>query len=94
MPRRCATLDHCPRCHAGSDMACPTSHPLEALLDELADAGFEGHFNEVDASMARSPFSVCTNCTSRGRFTYTGMKSDTSYRAFWSCRHCGHWMEV
>ncbi|MDQ3954501.1 MAG: hypothetical protein M3285_03005 [Actinomycetota bacterium] len=94
MARRCVALDRCDGCRPHSDMECPTSHRLEALLDELADAGFDAHFNEIDAHMARSPFSRCTNCGARGRFTYRGMKSEDSYRAFWCCRSCGHWMEV
>ena len=84
----------CAGCRGASDMRCPASSPLDSLLDELADAGYEAHFNAIDARMACSPFSRCTNCGARGRFTYTGMKTDTSYRAFWSCRSCGHWMEV
>ena len=82
------------RCGGSSDMVCAARNPLEELLDKLADAGYEAHFEDIDALMARSLFSVCTNCTSRGRFTYTGMRSEYSYRAFWSCRRCGHWMEV
>lgn len=88
------SLTTCEGCRRESDMACPTLAPLDELIDELADAGYDAHFNEIDAQMARSPFTRCTNCGVRGRFTYTGMKSETSYRAFWSCRSCGHWMEV
>lgn len=84
----------CHGCRRDSDMRCPASDSLDALLDELADSGFEPHFNEIDARMPCSPFRRCANCRARGRFTYTGMRSETAYRAFWSCRSCGHWMEV
>ncbi len=84
----------CRRCGRDSDMVCPHERRLDDLIDELADAGFNAHFNDIDAGMARSPFSVCTNCRARARFTYVGMKSEYSYRAFWSCRSCGHWIEV
>ena len=84
----------CKRCSRDSDMTCPTDESLEALLDALYDQGYEAHFNEIDARGARSPFSVCTNCRARARFTYVGLKTESSYRAFWSCRSCGHWLEV
>lgn len=87
-------LVSCSGCGRDSDMTCPEEIALDSLIDELADAGYEAHFNEIDARMARSPFSRCTNCGVRARFTYTGMKSESSYRAFWACRSCGHWMEV
>ena len=94
MARRNLALDPCIRCGRDSDMTCPVANPLDNLIDALADEGFDAHFNEIDAQMARSPFSVCTNCGGRGRFTYTGMKSERSYRAFLSCRSCKHWIEV
>lgn len=93
-PREGLVVHHCGGCRADSDMTCPSSEPLEALLDDLADAGYDACFSEIDAQRARSPFSRCTNCGARGRFTYTGVATDASYRAFWSCRRCGHWMEV
>lgn len=95
MARRKLALDPCVDCGTEkSDMTCPAPDPLDELLDELADRGYEAHFNEIDARMARSPFCKCTNCGARGRFTYTGMKHEKSYRAFWSCRACRHWVEV
>lgn len=54
----------------------------------LADKGYDPHFDEIDARLATSGMSLCTNCGARGRFTYVGMK-EGSYRAFWSCRACG-----
>ena len=84
----------CKRCGRDSDMTCPLSERLDDVLDALADQGYEAHFDEIDARMARSPFSVCTNCRARARFTYVGMRSERSYRAFWSCRTCSHWLEV
>lgn len=75
-------------------MRCPMTEPLEAVLDELERSGWEPHFNAVDGKAATSLLARCTNCESRGCFHYVGMKSETSYRAFWSCRRCGHWTEV
>jgi hypothetical protein len=95
MGRRKLALDPCVDCGTDkSDMTCPLSHPLEELLEELADQGYDAQLDEIDARVARSPFCKCTNCGARGRFNYTGMKSARSYRAFWSCRACGHWVEV
>ena len=95
MGRRNLALNPCVECGTDkSDMTCPLNESLVELLDVLADQGFEAHFNEIDARMAQSPFCKCTNCGAGGRFTYTGMKSETSYRAFWTCRACGHWVEV
>lgn len=82
------------RCGRGSDMRCPTGEPLYDVLDELERAGWERHFNDVDAAAAASLLARCTNCESRGCFGYVGMSSENSYRAFWSCRRCGHWTEV
>lgn len=67
-----------------SDMSCPRTEPLDELLDALTAQGYEGHFDEVDARLGQSGLSVCTNCGARGRFTYTGMKNEKSYRAFWT----------
>jgi hypothetical protein len=75
-------------------MTCPRTESLDELVGQLADAGYEPHFNEIDAQMARSPFTVCTNCGARGQFTFTGMKNERSYLAFWTCQACGHWVEV
>ncbi len=95
MARRNLSLNPCVDCGSHkSDMTCPVVEPLDVLIDALTDRGYEAHFNEIDARMARSPFSKCTNCGERGRFTYNGMKIEASYRAFWSCRACGHWIEV
>lgn len=41
-------------------MACSLVEPLNALLDQLADQGYEAHVNEIDARIARSPFCTCT----------------------------------
>jgi hypothetical protein len=95
MPRRNLVLNPCVDCGtAKSDMICPLVAPLDGLIDELSGQGFEAHFNEIDAQTARSLLAQCTNCGARGRFTYTGMKIDVFYRAFWSCRSCAHWIEV
>lgn len=91
MPRR----KRCTGCGTKkSNMTCPRTNPLEKLLDELAAAGYEAHFDEIDAQMARSPLSLCTNCGGAGEFAYTGVKRRDSYRAFWSCELCAHWIEV
>lgn len=84
----------CKRCGRDSDMTCPVTEPLEALLDALTNEAYEAHFNEIDEQMARSQLSLCTNCGARGNLTFTGMKNDERYRAFWTCRACGHWIEV
>lgn len=91
MPRR----KSCTGCGTKkSDMTCPRTDLLEELLNELHDAGYEAHFDEIDAQMARSPLSLCTNCRTAGEFAYTGLKKPGSYRAFWTCRFCSHWIEV
>jgi hypothetical protein len=64
------------------------------VIDGLADHGYDAHFKEIDACLARNPFSLCTNCRARAGLTYVGMRSESSYRAFWSCRSCRHWTEV
>jgi Fe-S oxidoreductase len=93
MAGRSLARNPCVRCGV-SDMNCPVTSSLDELIDALANQGYEAHFNDIDARIARSAFSVCTNCGARGRFTYSGMKSEILYRAFWSCRACGHWVEV
>jgi hypothetical protein len=76
------------------DMRCPVSEPLEDLLNDLAGGGWTSHFNEIDAAAAKSLLARCTNCDGRVCFDYVGMKSTSSYRAFWICERCGHWTEV
>lgn len=75
-------------------MNCPRMQSLEELLGELERGGWDRHFNEVDAAAAASPLACCTNCEGRACFDYVGMSSESSYRAFWTCRRCGHWTEV
>jgi hypothetical protein len=75
-------------------MHCPRVASLEGLLDDLEQAGWERDFDEIDAAAAKSLLVHCTNCEGRGCFEYVGMKSVTSYRAFWICDRCGHWTEV
>jgi hypothetical protein len=59
MARRNLAPNSCVDCGNGkSDMTCPVNEPLDELLDALADQGFEAHFNEIDARVARSPFCV------------------------------------
>ncbi len=95
MPRRKIDRSQCAECGTPkSDMKCPISEALDRLLDELADEGYEGWFNEIDARLAESGMSVCTNCGERGRFAYRGVRRAASYRAFWTCRACCHWVEV
>lgn len=68
--------------------------PLQELLDELSEAGWTPHLESVDAAEAKSPLARCTNCDRRGSFDYIGIRSESSYRAFWVCTWCGHWTEV
>ncbi len=82
------------RCGRGSDMKCPHNEALEDLLDKLRATCWISHFNGVDAAAARSPLARFTNCDERGSFDYVGMRSESSYRAFWICGRCGHWTEV
>ena len=57
MARRNLFLNPCVDCGTGkSDMTCPVNEQLDELLGALADQGFEAHFNEIDARLARSPF--------------------------------------
>ena len=88
------TRTSCKRCGRGSDMTCPVTDSLDELIEQLSHEGYEPHYNEIDEQMASSQLSVCTNCGDRGNFTSTGMKSQASYRAFWTCRTCSHWTEV
>jgi hypothetical protein len=39
-------------------MTCPVNEPLDEFFDALAGQGFEAHFNEIDARLARNPFCV------------------------------------
>ena len=94
MPRR--ALDPqgtCVACPAG-DMTCPHDHPLDAFLEELRASGYRSYNDEIDARFARSGLVRCTNCGGRGCFDYRGLARGRSLRAFWSCRRCGHWIEV
>jgi hypothetical protein len=94
MPRR--TLDPqgtCVACPAG-DMTCPHEHPLDVLLEELSASGYTSHHDEIDARFARSGLVRSSNCGGRGCFLYRGVRRGRSMRAFWSCRRCGHWVEV
>jgi hypothetical protein len=93
MAGRSLARDPCRRCGV-SDMNCPFTDSLDDLIDALADQGYAAHFNAIDARMARSALSLCTNCGHRGEFTYTGMKRGENYRAFLACRACRHWIEV
>lgn len=94
MPRR--VLDPAGSCVAcpHSDMTCPHDRSLEALLHELIATGYEAHHDDIDARFARSRLVPCTNCGGTGCFDCYGVKQADSLRAFWSCRRCGHWIEV
>jgi hypothetical protein len=52
------------------------------------------HHDEIDARFARSRLVRCSNCGSAGCFEYNGVTRGSDLRAFWSCRRCGHWIEV
>jgi hypothetical protein len=75
-------------------MTCPREEPLEVLLDELLASGYVTHHDDVDARFARSQLVSCTNCGGAGCFDYRHLKRARSTRVFWSCRLCGHWVEV
>jgi hypothetical protein len=94
MPRR--ALDPAGTCVAcpHSDMTCLHEQALDPLLEELLAAGYVSYHDDVDARFARSQLVRCTNCGGAGCFDYYGVKRGRSRRAFWSCRHCGHWIEV
>jgi DNA-directed RNA polymerase subunit M/transcription elongation factor TFIIS len=94
MPRR--ALDPAGTCVAcaESDMTCPHDHSLETLLQELLASGYVFHHDEIDARFARSRLVGCSNCGGAGCFDYHGVKRGADLRAFWSCRRCGHWIEV
>jgi hypothetical protein len=67
MPRRNLSINPCVQCGTEkSDMMCPLVDSLSALIEGLADQGYEAHFNEIDAQMARSLLTQCTNCGARG----------------------------
>ena len=94
MPRR--ALDPagtCVACPAG-DMTCPHEHPFDAFLEELLKSGYVPHHDEIDERFARSGLVRCSNCGGTGCFDYRGVRRGRSLRAFWSCRRCGHWIEV
>ena len=82
------------RCGRTSDMQCPHVESLEDLLAELDGSGWGRHFDDIDASAARSLLAYCTNCGGRGCFDYVGLRQGDEYRAFWTCARCGHWTEV
>ena len=94
MPRR--ALDPAGTCVAcpDSDMSCPKEQPLDALVQELLAAGYVFHHDDVDARLASSELVRCTNCGGAGCFDYRGVARGPSRRAFWSCKRCGHWIEV
>jgi hypothetical protein len=81
-------------CKSHLDMSCPLTDPLDELLADLRAVGFTDLVNPIDAAMGQSPLVTCTNCGDRGHFEAKGMKSETSYRAFWICETCAHWVEV
>jgi hypothetical protein len=75
-------------------MTCPHDHPLDAFVEELSASGYRFYNDEIDARFARSGLVRCTNCGRRGCFDYRGLARGRSLRAFWSCRRCGHGIEV
>ena len=94
MPRR--ALDPkgtCVACPAG-DMTCPHEQAFDAFLEELLAAGYQPHYDEIDARFARSGLVRCSNCGGAGCFDYRGLRRERSLRAFWKCLRCGHWIEV
>ena len=94
MPRR--SLDptgSCASC-AESDMTCPKEQPLGAMVEELRASGYVSHHDDIDDRFARSRLVGCTNCRGAGCFDHLGVRRGNCVRAFWSCRRCGHWIEV
>lgn len=82
------------RCKSGNDMNCPSVIPFDVFLAKLKRAGYLGYCDEIDAAKATSLMSECSNCTARGKFDYFGLVKDGTYRAFWVCLRCKHWIEV
>ena len=88
------TLSTACRCKAGNDMNCPYVLPFENVLAKLKTAGYLGYCDEIDAARAMSLMTQCSNCTGRGTFDYFGLTRAGTYRAFWVCKRCKHWVEV
>ena len=82
------------RCCKGNDMNCPNVLPFENVLARLKKAGYLGFCDEIDAARAVSLMTQCSNCSARGKFDYFGLTKDGTYRAFWVCLRCKHWIEV
>ncbi len=79
---------------SAGDMTCPHEQSLDVFLEELLASGYQPHYDEIDARFARSGLVRCSNCGGAGCFDYRGLRRGRSLRAFWSCRRCGHWIEV
>lgn len=76
------------------DMTCPNDYPLDVVIQQLLADGHESHHDDIDARYARNQMVGCTNCGGAGCFDYRGVRRGTTSRAFWSCKRCGHWIEV
>lgn len=94
MGRPNLTTNPCLRCGRDSDMTCPRDEPLEDYLAALYERGYVAHHDEIDERFASNQLVSCTNCGGAGCFDYRGVRRGTTARAFWSCRRCGHWIEV